>query len=49
MALRPIVVHCQPGYRSSITASILEREGIGTVTDLVGGIDAWEAAMLLKG
>ncbi len=43
---RPIVVHCQSGYRSSIAASILEREGIEKVMDLVGGIDAWEAARL---
>ena len=43
---QPIVVHCQSGYRSSIAASIPEREGIGKVMDLVGGIDAWEAARL---
>jgi glyoxylase-like metal-dependent hydrolase (beta-lactamase superfamily II)/rhodanese-related sulfurtransferase len=36
---RPIVVHCSSGYRSSIAASLLQREGF-EVTDLVGGLDA---------
>jgi rhodanese-related sulfurtransferase len=39
---RSIVVHCQTGYRSSIAASILEREGFTGVVDLVGGFVAWE-------
>jgi len=43
---RAIVVHCQSGYRSSIAASLLERTGIGTLSDLVGGIAAWEASGL---
>jgi DMSO/TMAO reductase YedYZ molybdopterin-dependent catalytic subunit/glyoxylase-like metal-dependent hydrolase (beta-lactamase superfamily II) len=41
---RPLVVHCQTGYRSSIAASLLAREGLEQVTDLVGGIAAWEAS-----
>jgi hydroxyacylglutathione hydrolase len=40
---RPIVVHCAGGYRSSIAASLLQREGIA-VSELAGGIAAWEAA-----
>jgi hydroxyacylglutathione hydrolase len=41
---RPIVVHCATGYRSSIAASLLKREGLGQVADLVGGMAAWEGA-----
>lgn len=41
-----IVVHCATGYRSSIAASLLEREGFLTVMDLVGGIEAWEAFVM---
>jgi hydroxyacylglutathione hydrolase len=35
---RPIVVLCSTGYRSTIAASILLREGYQRVADLVGGI-----------
>jgi rhodanese-related sulfurtransferase/glyoxylase-like metal-dependent hydrolase (beta-lactamase superfamily II) len=38
---RSFVVHCESGYRSSIAASLLQREGRERVADLVGGIDAW--------
>jgi hydroxyacylglutathione hydrolase len=41
-----IVVHCSSGYRSSIAASLIRRGGIASVSDLVGGLDAWEAAEL---
>jgi rhodanese-related sulfurtransferase len=40
---REIVVHCAGGYRSSTAASLLRAHEIGKVTDLVGGIQAWEA------
>jgi rhodanese-related sulfurtransferase/glyoxylase-like metal-dependent hydrolase (beta-lactamase superfamily II) len=43
---RPLVVHCATGYRSSIAASLLTRNGITDAADLVGGIDAWEASKL---
>ncbi len=43
---RPIVVHCQGGYRSAVAAGLLERAGIKPVSDLVGGIAAWQAAGL---
>ena len=43
---RPLVVHCASGYRSSIAASLLERHGRPDVTDLVGGMGAWEASRL---
>ena len=41
-----IVVHCAGGYRSSIAASILHQHGFEELTELVGGIAAWEAANL---
>jgi rhodanese-related sulfurtransferase len=41
-----IVVHCAGGYRSSIAASILQQHGFEDLTELAGGIAAWEAAKL---
>lgn len=46
---RDVVVVCATGYRSSIAASLLEREGREHVTDLVGGMDAWSASRLATG
>jgi rhodanese-related sulfurtransferase len=43
---RPIIVHCAGGYRSSIAASLLMREGVSPVSELAGGIAAWDAAGL---
>lgn len=43
---KPIAVHCQGGYRSSIAASLLERAGLEGVMDLVGGFKAWEVSRL---
>ena len=43
---RPIIVHCAGGYRSSIAASLLMREGLSRVSELAGGIAAWDAAGL---
>jgi len=43
---RPVLLHCAGGYRSSIAASLLEREGFGDVSELAGGIAAWETAGL---
>src|SRR5215831_3153198 len=43
---RPIVVQCAGGYRSAIAASLLRQNGFHHVTDLVGGIAAWEASRL---
>lgn len=39
---RPLVVHCQTGYRSSIAVSLLRHHGVHEVADLVGGIAAWQ-------
>ena len=43
---RRIAIHCAGGYRSSIAASILSRQGITNIIELAGGIAAWEAAKL---
>jgi hydroxyacylglutathione hydrolase len=41
---RPLLVHCAGGYRSSIAASLLQRSGRTRVSELAGGIGAWESA-----
>ena len=41
-----VVVHCASGYRSSVAASLLARIDDIDSSDLVGGIDAWQAAQL---
>ncbi len=43
---RPILVHCAGGYRSSIAASLLQRLGFTRVSEMAGGIAAWETAKL---
>ena len=43
---RPVAVHCKSGYRSSIAASLLRREGFGEVVNVIGGFDAWKACGL---
>jgi glyoxylase-like metal-dependent hydrolase (beta-lactamase superfamily II)/rhodanese-related sulfurtransferase len=42
---RPLVVHCEGGYRSAIACSLLKLHGYQP-TDLVGGFKAWEASRL---
>jgi glyoxylase-like metal-dependent hydrolase (beta-lactamase superfamily II) len=42
----PLVVHCKSGYRSMIACSLLKKAGYESVTNLVGGFDAWELAKL---
>jgi glyoxylase-like metal-dependent hydrolase (beta-lactamase superfamily II)/rhodanese-related sulfurtransferase len=42
---RPAVVYCASGYRSAIAASLMRRREY-EVSDLVGGMAAWEAAGL---
>lgn len=41
---RPLLVYCAGGYRSSIAASILQRNGYTNVAELAGGIAAWTFA-----
>jgi len=43
---RPVFVYCAGGYRSSIAASLLQRLGFAQVSEIAGGIAAWEAAHL---
>jgi glyoxylase-like metal-dependent hydrolase (beta-lactamase superfamily II)/rhodanese-related sulfurtransferase len=43
---RPLLVYCAGGYRSSIAASLLERSGFSRVTEIAGGLTAWESAKL---
>jgi hydroxyacylglutathione hydrolase len=43
---RPVAVVCGSGYRASIAASFLLREGYTDVYNVVGGMSAWKAAGL---
>jgi len=43
---RPLLVFCAGGYRSSIASSLLQRHGLRDVSEIAGGIAAWEAAGL---
>jgi rhodanese-related sulfurtransferase len=43
---QPLLVHCAGGYRSSIAAGVLQQRGRTKLTELTGGITAWEAAGL---
>lgn len=38
----PTVVYCAGGYRSSVAASLLRRNGFVDVSDILGGYGAWE-------
>jgi hydroxyacylglutathione hydrolase len=43
---RPLIVYCAGGYRSSIAASLLQQQGLTRVSEIAGGMTAWEAANL---
>jgi hydroxyacylglutathione hydrolase len=43
---RPLLVYCAGGYRSSIAASLLQQHGLTRVSEIAGGITAWEAGKL---
>jgi glyoxylase-like metal-dependent hydrolase (beta-lactamase superfamily II)/rhodanese-related sulfurtransferase len=43
---RSLLVYCAGGYRSSIAASLLQRGGFESVSEIAGGIVGWEAANL---
>lgn len=43
---REIVVYCATGFRSSLGASLLRQQGFKNVSDLRGGITAWQKAGL---
>ncbi len=39
---RPLLVYCASGYRSSIAASLLRHHGFRDVSELAGGMVAWD-------
>jgi glyoxylase-like metal-dependent hydrolase (beta-lactamase superfamily II)/rhodanese-related sulfurtransferase len=43
---KPILVYCAGGYRSSIAASVMQRHGFVNLSEIAGGITAWETAQL---
>ena len=43
---RPTLVVCGSGYRASIAASFLQRQGFSDVANVLGGMTAWKAADL---
>jgi glyoxylase-like metal-dependent hydrolase (beta-lactamase superfamily II)/rhodanese-related sulfurtransferase len=43
---RPLLVYCAGGYRSSIAASLLQHHGLTDVSEIAGGIAAWDAGKL---
>ena len=43
---RLIVVVCRQGYSSSLAAASLRAVGLHRATDLIGGVEAWQAAGL---
>jgi hydroxyacylglutathione hydrolase len=43
---RPLLVYCAGGYRSSIAASLLQQRGFTRVSEIAGGLAAWESANL---
>jgi glyoxylase-like metal-dependent hydrolase (beta-lactamase superfamily II)/rhodanese-related sulfurtransferase len=45
-AHRSLIVHCAGGYRSSIGASLLQQRGFSRLSELAGGLAAWETAGL---
>jgi glyoxylase-like metal-dependent hydrolase (beta-lactamase superfamily II)/rhodanese-related sulfurtransferase len=43
---RVVLVYCAGGYRSSIAASLLQQSGFQQVSEIAGGLSAWEIAKL---
>jgi hydroxyacylglutathione hydrolase len=43
---RPVAIVCGTGYRGSIAASFLQRQGYGNVSNVLGGMSAWKSAGL---
>jgi len=43
-ASRPVAVHCASGYRASLAASILQKEGFQNVANIPGSWLAWQKA-----
>ena len=43
---RALLMYCAGGYRSSIAASLLQKNGFERVSEIAGGLAGWEAAKL---
>ena len=43
---RPLIVYCAGGYRSSIATSLVQCHGFTQVSEIAGGIAAWDARKL---
>jgi hydroxyacylglutathione hydrolase len=43
---RSLIIYCASGYRSAIAVSLLRRKGLRDVTNLVGGLTAWNSSQL---
>jgi len=43
--VKPTVAYCAGGYRSSVAASLLRRNGFDDVSDILGGYGAWAEAV----
>lgn len=43
---RRVAVQCKSGYRSAIACSVLQKAGFKNVVNVLGGLDAWQAAKL---
>jgi hydroxyacylglutathione hydrolase len=43
----PVLAYCAGGWRSSVGASLLRREGFADVSDLLGGYAAWQVTGVL--
>ena len=41
---KPVTAICAGGYRSSIATSLLEKAGFSRVTNVIGGMTAWNNA-----
>jgi len=41
---QPVAVYCGSGYRASIAASIMQREGFEKVRNVPGSMQAWKTA-----
>jgi hydroxyacylglutathione hydrolase len=43
---RPLLLYCAGGYRSSIAASLLQRAHFRDISEIAGGLAAWQSANL---
>lgn len=43
---QPLMIFCNQGCQSSLKAAALQELGLQSVTDVIGGFEAWEAAGL---